>query len=302
MRTPLIRSATAAALILATTIGLAACSADEDPAPNDAAETAAPEGAALESEEAEASVPASAYDFGNLLVMDPECAPIWNGGPGNDVRVALSDEVEQLVPEGHDIVVDSYDLHARVFATGVCALDVTVNYDPEGPGPQGFTAGTKELHPEAEFAIIDDRTDEERIWDALGLVSGGGPSSDVTPPQFVDDFPSDDDLTLDTKYTTADYTKLTFVKDCMSQDRGIASFDFGDDWQCINDGNSEGGPGRRDAPPLLDNCMNSYWSIASFQALVAGDGSISIPSASVRAAVSVAGKWVLDPEYDEHGN
>ena len=62
------------------------------------------------------------------------------------------------------------------------------------------------------------------------------------------------------------------------------------------------GPGKRDAPALPDNCMNSYWSFASFQALVAGDGSISIPSASVRATVSVAGRWVRDPEYAEHGN
>src|SRR5690606_31533905 len=113
--------------------------------------------------------------------------------PGNDARVELSDDLKQLVPEGHDIVVDSYDLHARVFATGVCALDVTVNYAPDGPGPDGFTAGTKELHPDGEFAYNETPTDDELIWQALDLSTvvydTKSGTSDTEPPQFVDDFP-----------------------------------------------------------------------------------------------------------------
>jgi len=299
MRTHSLRITTAAALILATGLGLAACGVDEEPTAGSESKSAVDETASSEGAEPAAAAPESVYDFSNLLVLDGESAPPWFSERGEDVRVELTDELKQLVPEGHDIVVDSFDLHARVFATGVCALDVTVNYAPDGPGVQGFTAGTKELHPGSEFAATELSSDE-LIWRALGV----GQSTDgvIGSPQIVDDFPADDDLTVDTKYATADYTKLTFTKECQDQNYGIASFDFDDDWQCIHDGNSEVGHGWRDAPALPDNCMNSGYAFAGFRVFIAGDDSISIPRSFVRASVSVAGNWVENPEYEEHGN
>lgn len=156
-----------------------------------------------------AQSPQDLYQFDELRVADPEHMPTIASRSAEKVTMRLSDELKGVVPEGNAMAVDSYELRPRVFPSGICALDVKVNY--AGGGKDALKA-PMEVGPNDSSAERVNASEQSRM---VYRLTGNSNFADEDLLQVVDRLPSDDELAKEGFYLKSDYSEMTFVTACV---------------------------------------------------------------------------------------
>lgn len=196
MSTTTKRRASIAALAVAAVLGLSACGGS-DSTDQDANTQQGQGNSSAAGKSAEGSAEAKNYVFDEVRTAGSEDAPpfVSDAGP---VTITLSDGLRTAVPEGAQLIVDSYTVTAKQFETGMCRLDVTVDF-----APGGQEAVTEPIRKPGEMSYPDAASRAE-----ARLIDYG---RDLN---VVDTLPSDEQLANKTSYATPDFTQLTLVDEC----------------------------------------------------------------------------------------
>lgn len=149
--------------------------------------------------------PENIYEFDQLRVADKDDATPYAVSDPKSVTIRLSEELKGVAPKDNPILVDSFTLTQRAFSTGICRLDVRVNY-AEG-GKRAITAplASTSTSEQERFAVKENRV-KERL--TAGAFLGG------TDVKLVASLPTDDQISKQGFYMTTDYTAMTFVDEC----------------------------------------------------------------------------------------
>lgn len=235
---------------------LSACGGDD----SDAAEDST---GGTDNEQVAEEQAANVYQFDQAKVADGDDAESFYPPAGEPVTVHLSNELAALVPEDNPVAVHSFALTARSFETGICALDVEVEYED---------GGLEALHAYYESdpgGDSESRGDpQERIGSKLV-----GSSAD----QVVGSLPEDDQLEQGQVYVTEDGTGFTVVEECSAdEENNLAVLGFP----------------HTDLDFLNDSRPSSH-QFAEVEVVVHSDGSIVLNEPNVRGAeVSASGDWI----------
>lgn len=139
------------------------------------------------------------YNFDSAKVADSEDESfvVTNSA----FTVELSDELKAVIPSGKSVAVESFTVTPKVFPTGLCRVDVSVDYADGG-------LESVKTNP----AYADDDSVEESV---VGNVFGG---NFFDEDQLVDSVPSDEDVEEGVLYLTSDYRNITMVDECNEDD------------------------------------------------------------------------------------
>ncbi|OYO00729.1 hypothetical protein CGZ95_08895 [Enemella evansiae] len=190
------RLASITALAIAAVLGLSACGGSDST--DQSANPQQGQGSSSEAgQSTDGSTEAKTYAFDEVRTAGSgDALPfVSDAGP---VTITLSDGLRAAVPEGAQLIVDSYTVTAKQFETGMCRLDVTVDY-----APGGQEAVTEPIRKPGEKNYPDAASRAE-----ARLIDYG---RDLT---VVDTLPSDEQIANKTSYATPDFTQLTLVDEC----------------------------------------------------------------------------------------
>lgn len=213
MTAPHARTA-AVSLALLAALGLSACSGEESSTPGEDAAAALPD--------------VATYDFEDQRVADPDEVPpyVVEDSP---VVIKLSDELKEVVPDGHEMAVEQFLVTAKTFSTGMCRTDFEITYADGGfdaltelrqTARDRRAADAEEYLAEylAEHGEYPYNDSEERDAELAGVpidfdeaIPVWGLGNDV---EVVSDPPADEDLEEETNYATEDGTHFTVVSNC----------------------------------------------------------------------------------------
>lgn len=145
------------------------------------------------------------YQFDQLRVADKHKATPYVVSEPKSVTIRLSDELKSAAPQGNPILVDSYTLTQHAFRTGICRLDVRVNYADGGRSAITGPLNSTSISEQERFAA-----EENRVAQRLTAGAFLGASH----PTLVSHLPTDDQIAKMGFYLTSDYSAMTFVDKC----------------------------------------------------------------------------------------
>lgn len=197
------------------------------------------------------------YNFDSAKVADSEDESfvVTNSA----FTVELSDELKAAIPSGRSVAVESFTVTPKVFPTGLCRVDVSVDYADGG-------LESVKTNP----AHADDESVEDSV---VGNVVRESFSDD---DQLVDSIPSDDEVEEGVLYLTSDYRNITLVDECNEDDSEtfiMTEFPY------IN--------------PAEDDSYFAHASISVFSGggQSGGEGVTALVNGDTAADLSVNGNW-----------
>lgn len=178
------------------------------------------------------------------------------------ITVKFSDELKAAIPDGKSMTIESFTLRPEALASGMCRLDVDVDY-ADG-GPEALTASAEEEPAEEIVSRLADLNIDESSGDAI-----------------VDELPSSDEIDSGrATFVTKDFQHIAIIEKC--------SEDSEDDMVDLD-------------MPYLEETDNDFASVeigvlpGGGQA--GGEGTTTILTGDSDAEVSASGKWTK-PEED----
>ncbi|GAB3563356.1 hypothetical protein [Spelaeicoccus albus] len=260
------RAATAAALTLTAAMALTACGGSSDSDVKAGGTTAG----AGSSQAAGDTGDAAVYQFNNTRVGDSEDETPFVTTK-DSIIIKMPDELKAAIPDGSRVAIDTFTLTPQAFSTGICRLDVAIDY--AGGGKKALTS----VDPYGE--------DEGPASNLLvymidhGLETNGG-------DKVVDKVPSNDQVEEGSTYVTKDMEHITFVNEC-SDDNEDDIFELTNPY--IEQDSKEAG---NDKFASVDIAMVSGGGQSG------GAGTTTIITGGTAADVSIDGKWKQPTEED----
>ena len=288
--TTISRAAIAAALVLTTGLGLAACTAADGtttpaagnssqgtPTSGDVGNTDTEQGSSSGSTAAGEAT----YSFVDLAVPSVG-RPSLVASEDSPFTIQFPEAVRELLPEEKRPVIDTYTLTPSSFAPGLCALHVVATPHPDGPGLEGLYGGT----------IDSEGTVVKR--DALYGADLYGPAVEL-----VDSLPSDEDLKDAVRGTTEDVS-LAYALDDLSEAVIVKNCSTSTDDEYMRLGFGNGGldyvSDVKPADGLFDDVVLAHYA-GDVVVSVFNDGLTTVvDSTIVDAEPDVLGEWVLIEE------
>lgn len=201
------------------------------------------------------------YEFEEARVADKDDAESFQA-PG-PVVARLSDDLEEAVPDGKSLAIESFTITGESFSTGLCKAEIDIAY--RDGGRDYVTA------PFGQEAVEDDPDlKDEGARVQKRLIGGTG---DI---EVVDSLPPDERLEDGETYVTSDYEKMAKVTDC--------SDDEADELVTI---------------PLTyisDSSVRDFPDFAEIEIAVLDDATVVINGDVEDAEVGTTGDWKPKPE------
>lgn len=198
------------------------------------------------------------YDFDNVRVASTE-DQIPFTADGESITIKPSEELLAAMPDGARQTIDHYTISAKAFDTGICRLDVEIEFVHNGKealsAPHPMSGETPTTH-------------------IMGGITKGYHFNEKA---LVDKLPADDELENKGFYFTKDFSQATFVDYCGEDNDDQITYLSFPTYQKIDDNE-------------IDNFAVA--SIAVIQGGQSGtDGVTVVITGETLADVSPTGKW-----------
>ncbi|NDR52723.1 hypothetical protein [Actinomyces sp. 565] len=211
------RSRAALAVLAGLSLALTACGSSNDASNSFGGDAG---GDAAVTQEASETSNAVVYEFEEARVNDSDDQTVL-AAVEQPLVVRLSDELKTAVEaDGGVVAVKQFTITAKSFSTGMCRVDVDVDYssdDAFNTVAQRLIEDEHARHEGVENYNFDDEQDV--FWKYVVDTHGEA--------EIVESVPEDSELSnSNTSYVTSDYSHATIVKECDDLDDEEVAFPY----------------------------------------------------------------------------